>query len=136
VPNDAPSDDHEQPPSGQRDLRPANSPVTSPANGPATSPVASTVQYAVDGGIATIRLNRPRAGNAIDTVLVEDFYQAVFRAAADPGVRAVLLGGAGPSLSTGGDLAMFARRSAGSNGCCATPGPPTCPASSARRPRR
>jgi 2-(1,2-epoxy-1,2-dihydrophenyl)acetyl-CoA isomerase len=62
----------------------------------------------VDQGVATIRLNRPEAGNAIDLTLVEDFYEAVFRAADDPAVRAVLLCGTGRSLSTGGDLAMFA----------------------------
>ncbi len=66
------------------------------------------VGYHVDQGVATIRLNRPEAGNAIDLTLVEDFYEAVFRAAADPAVRAVLLCGAGRSLSTGGDLATFA----------------------------
>jgi 2-(1,2-epoxy-1,2-dihydrophenyl)acetyl-CoA isomerase len=66
------------------------------------------VRYQVDQGVATIQLNRPEAGNAIDLTLVEDFYEAVFRAGDDPAVRAVLLGGAGRSLSTGGDLAMFA----------------------------
>jgi 2-(1,2-epoxy-1,2-dihydrophenyl)acetyl-CoA isomerase len=66
------------------------------------------VGYHVDQGVATIRLNRPEAGNAIDLTLVEDFYEAVFRAAADPAVRAVLLCGAGRSLSTGGDLTTFA----------------------------
>jgi 2-(1,2-epoxy-1,2-dihydrophenyl)acetyl-CoA isomerase len=66
------------------------------------------VRYQVDEGVATIRLDRPEAGNAIDLTLVEDFYEAVFRAAADPAVRAILLSGTGRSLSTGGDLAMFA----------------------------
>jgi 2-(1,2-epoxy-1,2-dihydrophenyl)acetyl-CoA isomerase len=66
------------------------------------------VRYDVDQGVATIRLDRPEAGNAIDLTLVEDFYEAVFRAADDPAVRAVLLCGAGRSLSTGGDLTMLA----------------------------
>jgi 2-(1,2-epoxy-1,2-dihydrophenyl)acetyl-CoA isomerase len=66
------------------------------------------VRYAVDQGVATIQLDRPEAGNAIDLALVEDFYEAVFRAGDDPAVRAVLLSGAGRSLSTGGDLAMLA----------------------------
>ncbi len=66
------------------------------------------VRYTVDEGVATIQLNRLEAGNAIDLTLVEDFYEAVFRAGDDPAVRAVLLGAAGRSLSTGGDLAMFA----------------------------
>ncbi|HEY2519963.1 MAG TPA: enoyl-CoA hydratase-related protein [Streptosporangiaceae bacterium] len=65
------------------------------------------VRYEVDQGVATIRLDRPEAGNAIDLTLVEDFHEACGRAADDPAVRAVLLCGAGRSLSTGGDLAMF-----------------------------
>jgi 2-(1,2-epoxy-1,2-dihydrophenyl)acetyl-CoA isomerase len=71
------------------------------------------VRYDVDQQVATIQLDRPDAGNAIDLHLVEDFYEAVFRAAADPAVRAVLLCGTGRSLSTGGDLAMLAGLDAG-----------------------
>jgi 2-(1,2-epoxy-1,2-dihydrophenyl)acetyl-CoA isomerase len=77
------------PPAGQRPLR--------------------VVEYGVDGGVAVIRLNRPDAGNAIDPTMVEDLYEAAFRAGADPAVRAVLLCGAGPHLSVGGDLPFFAR---------------------------
>src|SRR6201996_5581863 len=66
------------------------------------------IRYQVEQGVATIQLDRPAAGNAIDQALVEDFYEAAFRAGDDPAVRAVLLCGAGRSLSTGGDLAMFA----------------------------
>jgi 2-(1,2-epoxy-1,2-dihydrophenyl)acetyl-CoA isomerase len=77
------------PPAGQRTLR--------------------VIEYGVDGGVAVIRLNRPDAGNAIDPTMVEDLYEAAFRAGADPAVRAVLLCGAGPHLSVGGDLPFFAR---------------------------
>jgi 2-(1,2-epoxy-1,2-dihydrophenyl)acetyl-CoA isomerase len=77
------------PPAGQRPLR--------------------VIEYGVDGGVAVIRLNRPDAGNAIDPTMVEDLYEAAFRAGADPAVRAVLLCGAGPHLSVGGDLPFFAR---------------------------
>ncbi len=81
---------------------------------PAAAPLAAggrdlrVVRYDVDDGVATIRLDRPDAGNTIDLTLVEDFYEAVSRAAGSPGVRAILLGGTGGSLSAGGDLAMFA----------------------------
>jgi 2-(1,2-epoxy-1,2-dihydrophenyl)acetyl-CoA isomerase len=71
------------------------------------------VRYDVDQQVATIQLDRPDAGNAIDLTLVEDFYEAVFRAADDRAVRAVLLCGTGRSLSTGGDLAMLAGLDAG-----------------------
>ena len=81
-----------EPPAGQRPLR--------------------VVEYGVADGIASIRLNRPAAGNAIDPTMVEDLYEATFRAAADPSVRAVLLSGAGGNLSVGGDLPFFARTAA------------------------
>jgi 2-(1,2-epoxy-1,2-dihydrophenyl)acetyl-CoA isomerase len=71
------------------------------------------VRYDVDQKVATIQLDRPDAGNAIDLTLVEDFYEACGRAADDPAVRAVLLCGTGRSLSTGGDLAMLAGLDAG-----------------------
>ena len=67
------------------------------------------VEYETDEhGVATLRLNRPEHGNAIDPMLVEDLYEAVFRAGADPSVRAVLLCGAGRTFTTGGDLDVFA----------------------------
>ena len=75
---------------------------------PELRPERQTVRYDVDHQVATIRLDRPEAGNAIDLTLVEDFHRACNRAADDPAVRAVLLCGTGRSLSTGGDLAMFA----------------------------
>jgi 2-(1,2-epoxy-1,2-dihydrophenyl)acetyl-CoA isomerase len=77
-------------------------------------PVASgrrplrVVDHEVVDGVATIRLRRPRSGNAIDVTLVEDLYEAVFRTGADPDVRAVVLCGAGDNLTVGGDLPMFA----------------------------
>lgn len=65
------------------------------------------IDYRVDGAVATIRLNRPEAGNGIDPTLVEDLYECAFRAGADPTVRAVVLCGAGDVFTVGGDLAMF-----------------------------
>ncbi|MFC5142731.1 enoyl-CoA hydratase-related protein [Actinomycetospora rhizophila] len=67
------------------------------------------VRYEVADGVATVGLDRPEAGNAIDPTMVEDLDEATFRAAHDPAVRAVLLRGTGRSLSVGGDLAYFTR---------------------------
>jgi 2-(1,2-epoxy-1,2-dihydrophenyl)acetyl-CoA isomerase len=58
-------------------------------------------------GVATIRLTRPEAGNAIDPRFTEDLDEATFRAAEDPAVRAVLLCADGPRFSVGGDLAVL-----------------------------
>lgn len=74
---------------------------------PAGRRTLRVVDYAVDGAVATIRLNRPAVGNGIDPTLVEDLYEAAFRAGDDPAVRAVLLCGAGDAFTVGGDLAMF-----------------------------
>ena len=65
------------------------------------------VRYQVEQGVASIQLDRPDVSNAIDLTMAEDFYEACGRAAADPAVRAVLLGGTGRSLSVGGDLVMM-----------------------------
>jgi 2-(1,2-epoxy-1,2-dihydrophenyl)acetyl-CoA isomerase len=58
-------------------------------------------------GVATIRLTRPEAGNAIDPRFTEDLDEATFRAAEDPAVRAVLLCADGTRFSVGGDLAVL-----------------------------
>jgi 2-(1,2-epoxy-1,2-dihydrophenyl)acetyl-CoA isomerase len=60
-----------------------------------------------DRGVATIRLTRPEAGNAIDPRFTEDLDEATFRAAEDPAVRAVLLCADGTRFSVGGDLAVL-----------------------------
>ncbi|MCD2194608.1 enoyl-CoA hydratase-related protein [Actinomycetospora endophytica] len=66
------------------------------------------LSYTVDShGVATIRLVRPKAGNAIDPRFTEDLDEATFRAAEDPAVRAVLLCADGPRFCVGGDLAVL-----------------------------
>ena len=54
-----------------------------------------TVTYAVDGGVATLTLNRPERLNAIDMHMPRDLRQAVERADADDDVRVIVLTGAG-----------------------------------------
>jgi 2-(1,2-epoxy-1,2-dihydrophenyl)acetyl-CoA isomerase len=66
------------------------------------------VQYDEAGGLACIELNRPDAANAFDLETTRELAEAVARAAADDGVRAVLLAGAGPRFCGGGDVAAFA----------------------------
>ncbi len=55
-------------------------------------------------GAATIRLNRPEALNAWDGALAEALRDAVAEVAADDGVRAVCVTGAGRAFSAGADL--------------------------------
>jgi methylglutaconyl-CoA hydratase len=55
-------------------------------------------------GIATMTLNRPDAHNALSSELIGALEEAARRLGADPGVRAVILTGAGASFCAGGDL--------------------------------
>lgn len=64
--------------------------------------------YSVEGGVATVVLNRPETGNAIDLRLAEETLVVARRIQADPTVRAVLIAGNGPALSVGGDISFFA----------------------------
>jgi 2-(1,2-epoxy-1,2-dihydrophenyl)acetyl-CoA isomerase len=59
-------------------------------------------------GIATLRLNRPEKGNAIDTDMAADLAEAATQIAERPGIRAVLIAGNGANFTVGGDLGLFA----------------------------
>jgi enoyl-CoA hydratase/carnithine racemase len=62
------------------------------------------------GGVAVITLNRPGAMNSISTVMAGELAQACTEIAADPGVRAVVLGAAGErAFCAGADLKERAR---------------------------
>jgi 2-(1,2-epoxy-1,2-dihydrophenyl)acetyl-CoA isomerase len=58
----------------------------------------------VEGGVATLTLNRPESLNSLDTGLKEALAEAVTEVAADDRVRAVLLAGAGRAFCVGQDL--------------------------------
>jgi 2-(1,2-epoxy-1,2-dihydrophenyl)acetyl-CoA isomerase len=60
-----------------------------------------------DGPIATITLNRPDAGNALDFNMMGEIDHVMAAVAKDPEVRAVILTGAGKYFSTGIDLSVF-----------------------------
>lgn len=66
------------------------------------------IELAVDGGVATITLNRPDVGNAIDLPLALALQSAVATCAADAAIRCVVLTGAGRMFCVGGDVAGMA----------------------------
>lgn len=67
--------------------------------------MADSVLYEVNGSLATITLNRPRAMNAVDIEAKNALRDAVEAAAADEAVRAVLLTAAGDrAFCVGQDL--------------------------------
>src|SRR5918999_1417756 len=63
-----------------------------------------TVNYSVDGGVATIELNRPDNLNAWNYQFGLDLLTAVEQARDDAEVRSVLITGAGRGFSSGADL--------------------------------
>lgn len=55
-------------------------------------------------GVRTLRLQRPALHNAFDARLIAELTAALEQAGRDPGVRVVVLAGAGASFSAGADL--------------------------------
>jgi enoyl-CoA hydratase/carnithine racemase len=70
--------------------------------------MAPHVRYEVDGQVATVTLDRPAKLNAMDRQMFGELEEAAARAAGDPGVRAVVVTGAGRAFSSGLDVAEFA----------------------------
>jgi 2-(1,2-epoxy-1,2-dihydrophenyl)acetyl-CoA isomerase len=73
----------------------------------AASPLR-TMLLDFEGGIATLRLNRPDKGNAIDERMAADLAEAATQIAERNDIRAVLIAGNGPNFTVGGDLDLFA----------------------------
>jgi 2-(1,2-epoxy-1,2-dihydrophenyl)acetyl-CoA isomerase len=67
-------------------------------------PVADSVLCDLDGAVATITLNRPAARNALTAEMKTELLATLRQCASDPGVRAVILTGAGPAFCSGQDL--------------------------------
>lgn len=61
-------------------------------------------------GVATLTLSDPARLNALSVAVGEEFRSAVAEAAALPGLRAVVLTGAGKAFSAGGDLDFLRAR--------------------------
>ena len=61
----------------------------------------------VDGAIATLTLNRPAALNALSAEMAQQLIEATARFERDPGVRCVVLRGAGDNFMAGGDVKGF-----------------------------
>ncbi|WP_109472184.1 enoyl-CoA hydratase/isomerase family protein [Ornithinimicrobium cavernae] len=66
--------------------------------------VSSPVTLERDGGVATVRLNRPDAMNALDTATKEALLTTLREVAEDESVRCVVLTGSGRAFCVGQDL--------------------------------
>ncbi len=67
----------------------------------------------VEGGIATLTMNRPDALNAFTPQMMTDLTEALTRLSTDDSVRVVVLTGTGKAFSAGGDVKGFAKRADG-----------------------
>jgi len=70
--------------------------------------MSEVVQMERNGGVATIRMNRPDRLNAYNAEMGEALLSAVSEASAEPSVRCVVLTGTGKAFSAGGDVESFA----------------------------
>jgi 2-(1,2-epoxy-1,2-dihydrophenyl)acetyl-CoA isomerase len=66
--------------------------------------VTDVVQLQVDGGVATVVLNRPDAMNAVDLAVKVRLLDVLQQVADDPAVRCVVLTGRGRAFCVGQDL--------------------------------
>jgi enoyl-CoA hydratase/carnithine racemase len=67
----------------------------------------STVRFEVRDAIAWVTLNRPDQLNAYNVAMRDDLHAILTAIYDDPGIRAMVLAGAGRAFSTGGDLTEF-----------------------------
>jgi enoyl-CoA hydratase/carnithine racemase len=71
----------------------------------AGQPEFRTLLLAIDGGVATITLNRPKQRNAVGGGMREELADAYRTCDLDDNVRAIVLTGAPPAFCAGADLA-------------------------------
>src|SRR6266446_5021574 len=67
----------------------------------------STVIFEKRDGVAWVTLNRPDKYNANNVAMRDDLFQVLSAVHEDPEMRAMVLAGAGPAFSTGGDVSEF-----------------------------
>ena len=68
---------------------------------------AARVTVTITDGVADVRLNRPEKRNALDPAMFAGLVMAGERLKGEPGLRAVVLSGAGPDFCAGLDFGSF-----------------------------
>jgi len=63
-----------------------------------------TITYDTDEGVSTLTINRPDHFNGMSVRMLNETYECLLEAAADPAVRVLVLTGAGRSFCPGADL--------------------------------
>ena len=69
--------------------------------------MSEAVKLSVEGGVATIALNRPHVMNAMDGEMMQQMRPIAEAVERDSSVRAVVLRGEGAAFMAGGDVAVF-----------------------------
>ena len=64
----------------------------------------ANIIYTVDNGIATIKLNRPKALNALNSEINADIMAAINEVKADPSVRVLIMTGSERAFAAGADV--------------------------------
>ena len=64
--------------------------------------------YTVEDGIATIKLNRPKALNALNSAINQDIMAAINLVKADPSVRVLIMTGSERAFAAGADVKEMA----------------------------
>lgn len=72
-----------------------------------------SVRYEVDGPVGVVTLDRPKVLNAMNGEVFAGLIDAASKAAADDGVRAVVVRGEGRAFSSGLDTSLFGRQFTG-----------------------
>ena len=80
------------------------SPPDDPAAPAARTDAGPVLLRNVDGGVATLTMNRPRQFNAISVAMLEAMQAELDAIGADPAIRVVVIAGAGGAFSGGHDL--------------------------------
>lgn len=84
--------------------------------------MGSHIRYEVDGGIATITIDRPEKRNAMTYAVLAEFNEAVWRAHDDGDARVVIITGAGGAFCAGTDLSELDETPESERGSAGRPG--------------
>ena len=87
--------------------RPPASDRRGPNGGTGMATETRTILTACADGVATLTLNRPEVRNALDMTMRRDLEAALARLDEDPGVRVVVVRGAGEHFCAGGDVKLM-----------------------------
>ncbi|HEX9260185.1 MAG TPA: crotonase/enoyl-CoA hydratase family protein [Acidimicrobiales bacterium] len=75
--------------------------------------MSDRVLITIEGGVADVRFNRPEKRNALDGDMFMAIAEAGQRLKTEPGVRAVVISGNGPSFCAGLDFSSFQQMAGG-----------------------